>query len=234
MTYFRNRHIAAAFAVMLSVTISSCANVPQEVVDLSYLIGEDLASVHESHKKLIHQHFDNLRAQRIDYLERIWTPAFVSAWIADGHLTNLATGREVYSEEKNDFVKPTPGREQQQLLNSVRLWADEAILEIQKKRSELLSPLDNDEKELTDMINEAFARLFRGNAAITAHLNSLRKVQGVQDDILKALDLKDLREKINTGLARASEKAQTGLADIEAADQKVLKFKSQSKKLMQR
>jgi hypothetical protein len=207
--------LTIAITVLL---VAACANVPKEVVELSYVVGQDLSVVHQSHKTLIHQHFESLRAQRIEYLEKVWTPAFVSAWVNDGHLVNIATGKEAYSEAKGTFVSPSPGREKVELLDSVHMWASAAIEQIEKKRSTLLAPLAADEKELTAAVDEAFARLIRGNATITAHLNSLRKVQEVQDDFLKALDLKDLRQKIHEGLANASDKAQRGLEAMQRAD----------------
>ncbi len=203
--------------------VAACANVPKEVVELSYRLGQDLGSLHDSYKTLVHQHFDSLRAQRIEYLENVWTPAFVAAWIEDGHLVAVATGKEVYSEEKSSFVLPTPGQEKPELLASVQMWSESALRQIDKKKGELLSPLDKDEKELVAAVAEAFARVIRGNAIITAHLNSLRNVQEVQDELLSALDLKDLRTTINTRLATASDKAQKALEEVKKADAIVAK-----------
>jgi len=43
------------------------------------------------------------------------------------------------------------------------------------------------------------------NAAVTAQLNSIREVKEAQDEVLEALRLKDVRDRINEGLQKASE-----------------------------
>ena len=85
-------------------------------------------------------------------------------------------------------------------------------------KRELLNPIDQDEKALLISVDDAFARIIRANATVTAHLNSLRKVQEVQDDSLKALKLKDLRDQINHQLALASEKTQGVIDKIEKSE----------------
>ena len=103
-------------------------------------------------------------------------------------------------------------------MNTVLGWADTAVYFIEQKRSQLIEPLNEEEKRLRDDVREAFARVIRGNAHITAHLNSLRKVHEVQDEMLDALDIKDLRDRINDVLVKASQTAVTGLEEIRMAD----------------
>ncbi len=217
--------VAATLLVSLGMTVG-CSNVPKEVVELSYVIGEDLQAVHESHRKLVTLHYDGLRAQRTRYFEAVWKPRFIQRWVSNGRLVDIASGRMIFDEQRDDFVAPTKGKEGEQLVKSVWLWADAAIEEIEEKKTELMAPLDRDEKSLLASIDEAFGRLFKGNATITAHLNSLRQVQEVQDDVLKALNLKDLREKINKELADASSRAQKAQVELEKLDQQVQKVKT--------
>jgi len=222
-------------AAVLSVALfTACANVPHEVVHLSNTIGEDMAAVHESHRSLIKQHFANIRQQRLYWIDSVWAPRFIEKWIAEGRLIDIATGKVVYDESKDDFVSPSRGQEGAQLLKSVHSWADAAVAEIDAKRKRLLGPVDKDEQELLVSVNEAFERLFRGNAAITAHLNSLRKVQGVQDDVLRALHVKDLRVAINQALAKASDMAALSKEEIDELDKELQKAKPSIEQLKQK
>jgi hypothetical protein len=93
-----------------------------------------------------------------------------------------------------------------------------AILVIEAKKKELMDPINNDEKALLLAVDEAFARTMRANATITAHLNSLRKVQEVQDEALKAMELKELRDQINQGLILSSEHAKDALEELKKAE----------------
>ena len=58
-----------------------------------------------------------------------------------------------------------------------------------------------------------------------AHLNSIRKVQEVQDGVLSALGIRELRDKINDALIKASDEAAQYLYEIEKADDAVLRAK---------
>ena len=97
----------------------------------------------------------------------------------------------------------------------VSVWAEVAIEEIGSKRRELLDPIDAAEADLMTSVDEAFAQIIRGNATISAHLNSLRKVQEVQDEALEAVRLKDLRDRVNDGLVNASDMADRAIRELE-------------------
>jgi hypothetical protein len=202
----------------LGLLIPGCSSVPKEVVELSYLMGEDISAIHTSYNALIHEHFEGFKNERIRYLNEEWTPKYIATWIEDGRLRDVVKGDVVWSEEKGDFIKPVSGKEEQGLLATVRFWSQAAVNEIEGKKEELLKPLNDQENTLAASINEAFDRLYRANATITAHLNSLRNVQEVQDNLLSAMHIKDLRDKIDSALINASGKAKEGLDAIKKAD----------------
>jgi hypothetical protein len=195
------------------------ASVPEEVVKLSYQMGEDMNALQRSYEKLIHQRFDDLRQKRLQYLENRWKPRFIKNWIEIGRLLDVANGKVVWSFEKSDFVAPTPSKANAQLLATLEEWTSQGMRQIEEKKQELIKPLDDQEKELQDDVRLAFDRLMKANAQITAHLNSIRKVQQVQDEFLEALNIKELRDKIDSKLADLSRKAEEGLASVKKADE---------------
>lgn len=198
--------------------LPGCANVPKEVVELSYTLGQDLAAVHESYSTLIDNHFEALRQQRLDYLNNEWKPVFLRKWVKQGRLLEVAQGHVVWSREDRAFVAPTPGQAEAQQLDTLQVWAANAIDQLDKKQKALLEPLEQDERALQASVDDAFTRLDRANATITAHLNSLRKVREVQDEALQAMNLKDLRDRINQMLVKTSDQAEHGLDAIRKAD----------------
>ena len=218
-----NRVASLKCIVFLSVSLCCCATVPKEVVELSYLVGSDLNTLHASYDRLIHTRYEALRKIRMDYLNDEWVPHFVKDWIAEGELVRTAKGELVWDDATNDYVevsdpqRATPESISNQL-STIVAWADTAIYYIEQKRSELIGPLDEEEQALRSEVREAFARVSHANAHITAHLNSLRGVQEVHDDILKALDLGSFRDSINQMLVSASQRASDGIAEIRKAD----------------
>ena len=192
-------------AVVPALVVGGCATIPTEVVQLSYTVGQDIDAVHSSYRALIRMHFDGLRTQTTIFLETRWMPTYLGEFIKSGELVEMA--------RNPDPVKAYEG---------VLAWAEVAVEELEKKKRELLTPIDQDEKTLLALVDEAFARLIRANATITAHLNSIRKVQEVQDEALKALKFSDLRDEINRRLVEASEKADTALTKMKGEDMKTM------------
>jgi len=200
------------------IALPGCTTVPKEVVEMSYLVGQDVASLEQSYKALIGEHYKGLRDARERYLQDRWIPAYLEDWIARGRLKEIAQGRTVWSSEKRAFVAPTPNRASEELLNSILAWSEAAVADIEDKRNSLLAPLDKEEKTLLASVEEAFRRIQQGNAAVTAHLNSIRKVQEIEGELMKSLGIKDLREGIMRTLANSSESARKSLVEVQKAD----------------
>jgi hypothetical protein len=210
--------------ILLILLTAGCGSVPKEVVELSYVMGEDLQSINQSYDNLIHQFYNNLRDQRRAYIDDVWYPRFVENWRKDGELVAIAKEERIWSESDDKLVVVPAGSAPKESLAALNDWLDYALYAYEKKSEALLSPLDQEEETLRTEVRVAFARMTQANATITAHLNSLREIKEVEDQALKALNLKDLRDKINDQLVNASKKAKDGLDKIKEVDQKVDKF----------
>lgn len=210
--------------ILLILLTAGCGSVPKEVVELSYVMGEDLQSINQSYDNLIHQFYNNLRDQRRAYIDDVWYPRFVENWRKDGELVAIAKEERIWSESDDKLVVVPAGSAPKESLAALNDWLDYALYAYEKKSEDLLSPLDQEEETLRTEVRVAFARMTQANATITAHLNSLREIKEVEDQALKALNLKDLRDKINDQLVNASKKAKDGLDKIKEVDQKVDKF----------
>jgi hypothetical protein len=212
------RRFRAGLVLACALAIAACASVPPEVVELSARVGTDTNALRSTYVDLIQKHFDALRADRERYLDEEWTPLYLSKWVSEGRLVEVAQGQIVWSVAKEEFVAPTSHDADSSLLETVRFWSEAAIDEIGNKRKALVEPLDVQERQLLAWVGAAFDQISQGNAVITAHLNSLRKVQSAQDELLETLDIKDLRDKINNTIASASDKAAEGLEAVRKAD----------------
>jgi hypothetical protein len=182
----------------LSALPSGCATVPPEAARLSRTVGEDLTAVQASYRSLVHRHFSGLREQVNDYIDLRWRPVYLREFITRGELAKLAGA--------SDPVE---------VLEGVEDWVGIAMEEIEAKRRTMLDPISRQEDSLLTNVDEAFARLLRANAAVTAHLVSLRKVQAAQDQTLEDLRLRGLRDRINTGLVAASDSTAVYLERLE-------------------
>jgi hypothetical protein len=204
--------------ILFAILLDGCATVPQETVELSYVMEENIVALKTSYITLVNTHFDLLEKIRIDYLENEWIPEFIKEWVTNGRLIDIASGKVIWSDERNDFIQPERGMEMQGLLTSATSWANAAIDNIGVKRKELISPLENQRKELLAIVEEGFERLLRGSMAITAHLNSIRKIKEVQNRTFDVLKLSELQKEIDKRLHDISSYADQGLEAIKKAD----------------
>lgn len=203
MNYFTENRIvkfAAAALIAASLTIVGCATVPRESVDLSYTVGQDIESLHQSYRELINRYFEALRGQVNDAIDQVFVPAYINSFVTSGKLIQHA---------------------QNQRADLVEAWARIAVKRIDRERRERLQPLYDTERELLTSVNEAFDKVVRANATITAQLSSVVKTQHAQDEMLESVKLKGLREKINGALVDASAKTSKITNDISAADTKL-------------
>jgi len=165
---------------------SGCASVPKESVELSYALGNDLESLHQSYRTLITGYFDLLRKDVNSAIDRVFFPAYINDFVITGELIeNAQNGNHSY----------------------VEAWARIAVETVDKERTDRVEPINQAERELMLSVNEAFDNVIRTNSTITAHLNSIRKVNEVQAKVLESMELKDVRDKINFALADATVKA---------------------------
>lgn len=202
-----SHHIIKFFIVIMILTICGCATVPKESVELSYTLGNDLEALHQSYKLIITRYFDSLRREINRSIDQVFIPAYINDYVETGQLLQHAQNKRA---------------------DLVEAWARIAVETIDKERTVRLEPINKAEDDLLRSVDEAFDRAIRANATITAHLNSIRQVKEVQDEILQSLKLKDVRDKINDALVKVSDKAKEITNDINAASSK-LKRKSGEK-----
>jgi len=205
-----------AKVIPLIIVLGGCATVPQETVEMSRIIGEDIAKIKKSHMVLVNDYFDNLTQKRMDYLEKQWLPAFIERSIVQGKLREIAAGKLVISEK--GFIPPKQGEGEQGLLTSTVLWSMAVAKGIEEKKKRLVAPLEVERKKLLRDIEDDFDRLMEGNAAITAHLNSIRKANKFQNEALKTLKPDNLKEGLEKRLDDISKAADKGLEEIQKVD----------------
>ena len=207
------------FYCSFSIGLSGCASVPPEVVELSYTVGQDIREIERSYDALITFKFDAMRQNRLNYLDNEWVPAYLDEFVEAGRLVDIAQGDIVWSEADEMFVNPTPGLEQRQLLDTVLVWSKTAIEEIEGKRAELIGPLDDQERLVRAEAAAAFDQIHSANANVTAHLNSIKKVQDVQSQALELLDSRERVAELNERIISVSEWAEESLEEIRKADE---------------
>ena len=197
------------FLIASLLSITACISVPKEAAELSQLIGRDLTSIHQSYISLIRTHFSTLRKLSENYVDRVWTPAYLKDFI-----------------ERGKLVERAGGDDPKVVLDKVHAWTIVALETIDKKRKELLDPINKDEENLINNIDSAFYNLMVANNSLTAYLKSNQKLKRVQDELLSQASLKELRDSINKQLIEASKKSQKALDELEKVNETLKEIKN--------
>ena len=169
---YRQSVLVSLIALVLLGSLG-CAKVPKEAVQLSYAVGTDIRQLYSIYRKTVVISFEQMRKRGLTVIDDLWTPVYLKT-----------TVDELVKSEKHKRIK------------AVEYWARKSIRDIDAKRKKFLQSLEKQEKALLADIDEAFSRAIRANAAVTAHLNSVLKVQDLQDEVLESIGLKKLRDKI--------------------------------------
>ena len=189
-----------ALSVCVVLVMTACASVPKEAVTLSDAVGQDIEQLQTGYRQTVRFSFNQMRKAGLSVIDNVWTPAFLKHFIEEGTLVEFA--KEADENDRAELVE---------------FWAREAIEEIDIKRKEFTVPLQEKEDALLANIDAAFDRLIRANAAVTAHLNSVVKVQELQDKALDMAGLRDVRDKVNAAIVDASQFSADAIKDVEAA-----------------
>jgi DNA anti-recombination protein RmuC len=170
------------------LVLASCAQVPQEAVELSATVGRDLAEVHRAHRALAVSYFRRMKGDVDRFIDTQYRPFMISATLRDTELV--------------EKIKAKPEQAAALLDTFLRLNNAQA----EKYRAELHAPLVRQETQVLQAIDDAYQNLQNANAVVTGHLASVRKVFDAQNEALRKANLEGLREKAGTKLAELSEK----------------------------
>ena len=144
----------------------------------------------DSLRSVIRLRFDQVRKERSDYIDEIWTPLFTTNFMENGKLAEIARGNVVWDEEMEDFVPPSddPVKQREQMEATLAEWMAAAVSTILDKRAEMLQPLEDKEEKLMDAINNL--RSFEGYVKI---LQSQTKIElQAREDFEKIMKIDEM------------------------------------------
>lgn len=171
--------------------LAGCASVPPETVELSHTIGRDLGEIHRSHRELAQLHFANVKEDVNEFIDDTYRPALIALTAEEASLVpNITT-----------ILERDPGR----LPTYLGAFLNQVDPLVETKRRELLTPIEDQERELLADINAAHSNVQAANAVISGHLASIRSVHEAQSQALEAVGLSNMRERIATTTADVSD-----------------------------
>ena len=183
---------------------ASCAVIPKETVTLSQSIGSDIEVLHTSHRNMVQLYYGKIKDNINTFVDDVYAP-YIIHYVLESELKEYKQGNpSLYTSIENAGTKG--GKEYtEQALSDMTDFCEAATEQINKKRSELLSPVVQQEKELLRTIDESYQNTLYANATLTAYLSSARKAKESQDKALSAVGLGGLNDKAAEHLVELSD-----------------------------
>ena len=180
MPTLRGRFLAFAIAIALGGAGGGCTpQVPPQTVELSRAIGERVSANQASHEAFVAEYFASSRGRVEDFLQHRWIPEFLATFTRDAELMSLLEDPSLGDDERGQIVLE---------------FAEAAVVEIERRRRELLAPLDALEAEALRELRAGYTDLHAMNVSVTGYLESIHEVSEMQEDVLRRLRLQRARD----------------------------------------
>lgn len=180
---------------ILVLFMAGCAAIPPEAPELSAELGNRINSIRGANLTLLYRFFDLKRADIDHFIQSEWAPTFAD---------------EVFSAPKmrkawNTIFKKNSAEDRLKFLVIAGTKLQE---QINQKRIELISPLDDLERRIEQEIRYQYAQAKSINNSITSFLLSASKMAENRDRYLDKTGLRD--EKVG----RAIDKLNDAVKDL--------------------
>ena len=199
------------------IVISGCATIPPEAPILSSELGKRISALEHANVTLLNRYFDQKRVEVDRFIQEVWLPQFANEFFQKPFIANAW----------NTIVSENNKQQRLKFLMRTGPNLQEAV---NKKRIELIQPLDELERRIARNIKAEYEQARSINNSITSFLVSVAEVTenrdrylemaGVADDKLSTLI--DKTDSAVAGLLAAGHKADD---KVDSANKFVIKIK---------
>lgn len=153
--------LSIAFLVAL---LTGCASIPPEAPELSGQLGTRISAIEAAHTRLLEQFFAEKRRRVDDFVQEVWVPTFAAEFFGDAKVDEV--WREVVaSKDPKDRLK------------FITLVGPRLQEKINKKRLELVKPLEDLEREVKSKLKIDYDQARSINNTLTSFLQSASKIE---------------------------------------------------------
>lgn len=193
------RCVRAVGMIWLGLALAGCPSTPNETVELSNVVGRDLVEVQRAHRELAIRYFAAMKGDVNDFVDNTYRPYIIQFTLDDPELR--------FMERFQASLQPGADPDAVDFMGT---YSSFVIRRVESYRRELLAPIEAEEASLLNTLDDSYQRMLAANAAVTAHLASVIKVNDLQDELLADLNLPGLRQEIIEGAVQLSD----GLAEL--------------------
>jgi hypothetical protein len=211
--------VAVGSSALVALSLAGCALVPRESVELSVAVGRDIDTVRQSHRQMAVVLFSRMKDDVNRFVDDVYAPYQIQFVLRRQKDRQLAGDtNNMFSVLDSAMDQPENAMAQTEVLEFMSALVEAIYADVETYRQARLAPLDGQEAEVLGSLERAYDQIVRGNAAVTAHLSSVVKVNDMTDELLSAAGLEGLREKIGITLSDTSDKIANFVDSAERVD----------------
>jgi len=175
------RELCAKIAVgVVMVLLAGCATIPPEAPELSTELGNRINAIQDANLTLLHRFFDLKRGDVDRFIQNEWVPTFAEEIFSD---PKMKTTWDTIVKENNPADR----------LKFLVITGPKLQEQINKKRTELISPLDDLERRIEQEIRDEYEQARSINNSITSFLLSASKVAENRNRYLEMAGVTDAK-----------------------------------------
>ncbi len=190
--------------------VSSCVVIPKETVTLSETLGDDIKTLHNSHRNMVNIHFEKIKNEINSFVNDVYSP-FVINYVLKVELKNYKEGKPSLFGAIEMAGKKEGKDESENALNEMSDFLDAAQRQIEARRNELISAIASKQNQLLQFVDQSYEHAIYANSTITAYLESIRKVKSAQKDALSMVGLEGADTLIINNLVKLSNQVDMAL-----------------------
>ena len=170
--------MARFITTLLLILVTGCVSIPQEAPELSTELGKKIAAIESANVTLLHRYFDHKRKDVDRFIDEEWVPTFASDFFSQ---PQISRAWETIVRENNKT----------QRLQFIVKLGPKLQARINKKRRELIQPLDDLERSIEASIRNEYSQARAINNSITSFLLSASDVAANRNRYLDLAGVSD-------------------------------------------
>jgi len=214
-------------------SLTACAQVPKQAVELSATVGRDIAQVYQSHKELAILLYERIKKDVNNFVDNVYAPYQTKKQLKDDY-DDFKSGDEdsLFAVLNYAVNHPDDSRAQINTLEYMETFLEVVREDIESFRQMQLSLVIKQEQKLLSAIDRSYNQIHYANSIVTGHLSSIVKVHEVQNEILDEIGVdRDLRTDIGTSLSQISGEISNIVDKAEMADGKMEEIETAAESL---
>jgi len=185
----------------LVLVLASCAQVPTQSVELSTVLGSDLAQTQHAHLALVDMYYARVEADANRFVDSVYAPYQLDA--------ALKQNPQIAAAIASSAGAAGAGLERQRASDMVKVFLTDLHGNTEDFRKKNLAPIRQQRALVAARIAASYDNMLRANTAVTAYLSSVARLNAAQAQALSKIAPPGLQQNVSHALADVSDKLDT-------------------------